>query len=191
MRLSEEALEEMRQVFEKSIEMAYAVFQERAFRRFYSGNTYNPNGSWEKSRLNVALWDTILYTFSYYELDEVLPIKDHIREEFLDMLTYDKKFVEYISTSTDKADRIQYRADTWRDRLQKLVGLQTDAPLTFSLAFKQSLLEKHPTCHVCWKPIEHVDDAVIAHISDYWRENKQIPENARLDHRFCHRERTN
>ncbi|MBE7380356.1 MAG: DUF262 domain-containing protein [Leptolyngbya sp. SIO1E4] len=191
--LSETAIIEMRETFEKSIEMAYSVFQEKAFRRYYSGNTYNPNGTWEKSRLNVALWDTILYTFSYYQLDEILPIKDHIREEFLAMITDDKKFSDYISTSTDKVERIQYRAEAWRDRLQTLIaslkGRNADEPRTFSLAFKQSLLEKHPTCHVCWKPIEHVDDAVIAHIPNYWRENKQIPENARLDHRFCHRER--
>ncbi|MGF1523991.1 MAG: DUF262 domain-containing protein [Leptolyngbyaceae cyanobacterium] len=187
--LSEEALAEMRVVFEQSIEMAYAVFQEKAFRRYYPGNAYNPNGTWEKTRLNVALWDTILYTFSYYNRDEILPITDHIREEFLDLITNDKKFVSYISTGTDKSDRIQYRADAWRDRIQKLIGLSTNEPRTFSLDFKKSLLEKHPTCHVCWKPIEHVDDAVIAHTPDYWRENKQLPENARLDHRFCHRSR--
>lgn len=187
--LSDEALAEMRRVFESAIEMAYAVFQEKAFRRYYSGNAYNPNGTWEKSRLNVALWDTILYTFSYYTLDQILPIKDHIREEFLALVTNDKKFVESISTSTDRVDRIQYRAETWRSRLDQLIGLPTGAARTYSLPFKQALLEKHPTCHVCWKPIEHVDDAVIAHIPNYWREPKQIPENARLDHRFCHRVR--
>ncbi|MEM6521931.1 MAG: DUF262 domain-containing protein [Cyanobacteria bacterium P01_C01_bin.70] len=187
--LSDAALAEMRNVFEKSIEMAYAVFQEKAFRRYYPGNAYNPNGTWEKSRLNVALWDTVLYTFSYYELEQILPIKDHIREEFLDLLNTDKKFVEYISTSTDRTDRIQYRAEVWRSRLNQLIGQKTDGPRTFSLEFKQILLEKNATCHVCWKPIEHVDDAVIAHTSDYWREPKEMPENARLDHRFCHRTR--
>jgi len=187
--LSAAALADMRQVFEKSIEMAYAVFQEKAFRRYYPGNAYNPNGTWEKSRLNVALWDTILYTFSDYELEQILPIRDHIREEFLDLLNTDKKFVECISTSTDRTDRIHYRAETWRARLDRLIGIETGEPRTFSLEFKQSLLEKHPSCHVCWKPIEHVDDAAIAHLSDYWREPKPIPENARLDHRFCHRVR--
>ena len=187
--LSEAAQTEMRQVFEKSIEMAYAVFQEKAFRRYYLGNAYNPNGTWEKSRLNVALWDTILYTFSQYELPQILPIKDHIREAFLDLLTHDKKFVEYISTSTDRSDRIQYRAQTWRERLEHLIDLPTGEPRTYSRDFKQMLLDQHPTCHVCWKPIEELDDAVIAHVTDYWREPKQIPENARLDHRFCHRVR--
>ncbi len=188
--LSDDELATMKSVFEKSIEMAYAVFQDRAFRRYYPGNTYNPNGTWESSRLNVALWDTLLFTFSQHELDEILPIKDHIREEFLDLITNDKKFVECISSSTDRADRIQYRATVWQERLQALIGLKTGEPRTFSLAFKEALLKKNSTCHVCWKPIETVDDAVIAHISDYWRAPKPIPENARLDHRFCHRTRT-
>lgn len=187
--LSEEAINEMRTVFEKSIEMAYVIFQEKAFRRYYHGNAYDPNGTWEKSRFNVALWDTILYTFSHYDSSEILPLKDHIREEFLDMITNDQKFVEYISSSTDKVDRIQYRAETWRARLQSLLSIKGHESHPFSLEFKRSLLDKHPTCHICWKPIKHVDDAVIAHISDYWRESKKIPENARLDHRFCHRER--
>ncbi|MGF1458875.1 MAG: DUF262 domain-containing protein [Leptolyngbyaceae cyanobacterium] len=187
--LSDEALAEMRQVFESSIEMAYAVFQEKAFRRYYPGNAYNPNGTWEKSRLNVALWDTILYTFSYYTLEQILPIKDHIREEFLNLLNTDKQFVDYISTSTDRTDRIKYRAEVWRSRLDQLIGLETGQPRTFSLEFKQKLFDKHSTCHVCWKPIENVDDAAIAHIPDYWRQPKPIPENARLDHRFCHRTR--
>ncbi len=187
--LSATALEEMREVFEKSIEMAYAVFQEHAFRRYYPGNTYNPNGTWERSRLNVALWDTVLYTFSYYDRETIVSLRDHIREEFLDMITNDQKFVDYISTSTDKGERIQYRADTWRARLDRLIASLQSEPRTFSLPFKQSLLTKHPTCHVCWKAIADVDDAAIAHIPDYWRENKQIPENARLDHRFCHRVR--
>ncbi|MEM0979453.1 MAG: DUF262 domain-containing protein [Cyanobacteria bacterium P01_H01_bin.58] len=187
--LEEVALKEMQAVFEKSIEMAYAVFQEHAFRRYYLGNTYNPNGTWEKSRLNVALWDTVLYTFSYYDRDTILPIKDHVREEFLDMITNEQKFVDYISTSTDKVERIHYRADTWRARLDRLIDRLKDPPYIFSLPFKQALLEKHPMCHVCWKTIEHVDDAAIAHMPDYWRGNKQIPDNARLDHRFCHRVR--
>jgi hypothetical protein len=72
--LGEKKLPECVKPLSNPLEMAYAVFQERAFRRYYPGNAYNPNGTWEKSRLNVALWDTILYTFSYYDRDEILPI---------------------------------------------------------------------------------------------------------------------
>jgi len=189
--LEDSELSQMRAAFERSIEMADAVFGEHAFRRFNVGNAYNPNGDWESKRLNVALWDTLLYTFSYYTGEQILPIADRVRAEFLDLMTYDKTFVEYISSSTDKPERIQYRAETWRQRLDALVGLPGgQEPGQFSRAFKETLLERHPTCHICWKPIERADDAVIAHIPNYWRQTDYLPENARLDHRFCHKSRS-
>ncbi|MFE4105737.1 DUF262 domain-containing protein [Almyronema epifaneia] len=185
--LSPRNLAEMKWVFEKSIEMAYAVFGENAFRRYKPGSAKDANGTWEGSRFNVALWDTLLYTFSYYSKEQILPICDRVREEFLDLMTSDAKFSEYISSSTDKPERIQYRADTWRQRLQGLIGLDPiDTPAAFSKARKQELLDRNATCHVCWKPIQHADDAVLAHIPRYWREPCNIPDNARLDHRYCH-----
>ncbi|ASC69995.1 uncharacterized protein XM38_009250 [Halomicronema hongdechloris C2206] len=189
--LKDPELEKMRAVFESSIAMADAVFGEHACRRFNVGNAYNPNGDWESKRLNVALWDTLLYTFSYYTREQMLPIADRVREEFLDLMTYDKTFVEYISSSTDKPERLQYRAETWRQRLDSLIGLPSGQESgQFSIALKETLLERHPTCHICWKPIEQVDDAVIAHIPNYWRQQDYLPENARLDHRFCHKSRS-
>lgn len=187
--LSAEELDTMRQVFEASAEMAYLVFGENAFRRFRAGNAYNPNGNWESSRLNVALWDTLLYSFSVFSLAEIAPIASHVREEFLDMMTYDVKFTEYISSTTDKPERVQYRAETWQQRVRQLVERNAHEPLAFSSRFKQALFERDAICNVCWKPIETVDDAVLARFPNYWRENSAIPENARLDHRFCHKSR--
>lgn len=182
-------LETMRQVFEDCIELADLVFGESAFRRFKPGNTYNPNGTWESSRLNVALWDTLMYTFSRFDKATLMGLASQIREEFLDVLTYDAKFTEFISSSTDKPDRIQYRAGLWHQRLQDLVALAAQNQLTFSRKFKQELLTQNPTCHICWKPIDLVDDAVLAHFPHYWRKAQAVPGNARLDHRFCHKSR--
>ena len=188
--LSPEALQRMQQAFEDAIEVAYRVFEENAFRRFKPGNAYNPNGSWESSRLNVALWDTLLYTFTRFEKDVLMAVAPHIREEFLDLMTHDSQFSNYISSSTDKPDRMQYRAQVFGDRVRTLVeSFEGVQDVTFSSRFKQALLERNTTCHICWKPIETVDDAVLAHIPDFWRNNQQLPQNARLDHRFCHKSR--
>lgn len=119
---AESELIKMRKVFEKSIEMAFAVFGNQAFRRFNAGKASSPNGSWEKNKLNLALWDTLLYTFSYYDKSQIIPIADSIREEFLDLMTTDHTFVEYITSTTDKAERVQYRADVWRQKLQFFVS---------------------------------------------------------------------
>jgi len=45
---------EMREAFEKSIEMACTAFGPNAFHRFHPGLSGKPNGSWEKNKLNVA-----------------------------------------------------------------------------------------------------------------------------------------
>lgn len=189
-------VEAMTQVFTNCINLAHRVFGENAFRRFKLGTTYNPNGSWEASRLNVALWDTLMYTFSRFDPAQLMAVADHIREEFLDIMAYDNRFTDYISSSTDKPDRMQYRADLWYERLQHLVSLipadgsPSAESLTYSREFKQELLEKNPLCHVCWKPIESLDDAVLSRHSHYWRHNQSLPGNARLDHRFCHKSRS-
>nr|WP_242033560.1 DUF262 domain-containing protein [Phormidium sp. FACHB-592] len=187
--LSEKELSKMRAVFEKSIEMAHFVFGKNAFRRFNAGKLDNPNGSWEKNKLNVALWDTLLYTFSYYEKAQIVPIADRIREEFLDLLTNDPQFVEYITSTTDKQERVQYRADIWRQRLQGLIGSNGQEPRAFSRKLKQELFDKDATCQICHQHIHDIDDTEVDHIENYWRGGKTIPENARLTHRYCNRAR--
>lgn len=184
---SDKELAEMRAIFERSIEMAYSVFGANAFRRFYSGRVGVPNGRWESRKLNVALWDTLLYTFSYYDKPQIIPIADSILEEFLDVATNDNAFVEYVTSTTDKPDRIQFRAETWRQRLQSLVS--DKEPRNFSLSLKQQLYSEDPTCRICGQRIHELDDAEVDHIQHYWRGGKTIPENARLTHRYCNRAR--
>lgn len=184
---SDKELSEMRTVFEKSIEMAYHVFGTNAFRRYRVGRDGERGGSWETRKLNVALWDTLLYTFSFYDRSQIIPAADAIREEFLDLMTNDETFNEYVASTGDKPDRIQYRAETWRRRLDALVS--SKEPRTFSLALKETLYEADPTCKICGQRIHDVDDAEVDHIKHYWRGGKTIPENARLTHRHCNRAR--
>jgi len=186
---SEKEIAVMRAVFEKSIEMAYTVFGANAFRRFYPGRQGNPNGYWEKRKLNQALWDTLLYTFSLYEKPQIIPIADRIREEFLNVVTNDLTFITYIASTTDKPDHVRYRAEVWRQRLQGLIGLSGKEPRTFSLALKQQLHEADPTCQICDQRIYDIDDAEIDHIQHYWQGGRTIQENARLAHRYCNRAR--
>lgn len=186
--LNDKEIAEMRSVFEKSIEMAYTVFGRNAFRRFNPGKNGNSNGSWE-TKLNVALWDTILYTFSYYEKHQIVPIADRIREEFVDLMTNDLTFVEYITITTDKPERIQHRAEGWRKKLHFLIGVSDSEPRTFSRKLKQELIKKDSTCQICMQHINDIDDAEVDHIQHYWRGGKTIPDNARLTHRYCNRVR--
>ena len=182
-------LGEMRATFEKAIEMSYTVFGPNSFRRFNPGTARKPNGAWEARKLNVALWDTLMYTFAFYEKPQIIPIADRIREEFLDLMTNDETFVSYITATTDKPERVQYRANAWRQRLDNLVGNTGKEPRAFSSALKSQLYKANPTCQICHQRIMDIDNSEVDHIEHYWRGGKTIPENARLTHRYCNRAR--
>ncbi len=176
----------MEAIFIKSIEISYYVFGINAFRRFNYGDQKNLNGHWE-SKLNVALWDTLLYTFSFFEKNQIIPISDSIKEEFIDIVTNDQNFAEYISSSTDKPDRITYRAEKWKQRVENLVSFH--GPRNFSYSLKERLFRQDQTCQICDQHIFDIDDSEVDHITHYWRGGQTIPENARLTHRFCNRSR--
>lgn len=185
--LPKQELAEMEAKFNECIEMAWLVFGENAFRRYYAGDERQPTGYWEKNRVNLALWDTVLYTFGFFKKSQIVPIADAVREELIDLMTNDATFVQYISSTTDKPDRIRYRADEWRRRLDRLVGEQ--GPRTFSRALKEQLYQANQACAICGQYIQSVDDAEVDHIEHYWRGGQTIPENARLTHRYCNRAR--
>lgn len=186
----ENELNQLRDLFEKSIELAWHVFGSHAFRRFTPGTGADrPDGGWDTKRLNVALWDTVLYGLSYYEKPQIVPIADAVREEFIDLLSYDSLFRDYIVTTGDKIDRIQYRADAWRSRLKSVVGDSAPQSRNFSRALKEQLYAREATCQICGQHIHDIDDADVDHIEHYWRGGKTIPENARLTHRFCNQSR--
>ncbi|MFC4637699.1 HNH endonuclease family protein [Deinococcus hohokamensis] len=185
---SDTSLKQFEELFTRSIDMAWAVFGKKAFRRFQPGTGAGANGTWEE-RLNFALWDTLLYTFSFYQKSDIIPHADRIYEEFLDLMTHDPTFVEYVVSTGDKAERVKYRADVWRQRMDAVVGApRTDGRL-FTRKLKESLFEQDPTCAICGQRIQSVDDAEVDHIVHYWRGGKTIPENARLTHRHCNRAR--
>jgi hypothetical protein len=180
----------MRRTFEDAIQCAWDVFGTRAFRRYSIGDERGPDGNWEAgSKLNIALWDTVLYTFTYYERRQIVPISDAIREAFLDLLATDNTFIDYIGRTTDKPDRVKYRAETWKRRIDELVNTPANEARAFSFALKQRLYDADPSCAICSQHIHTPHDAEIDHVVHYWRGGRTVCENARLTHRYCNRKR--
>lgn len=183
-------LEKMRFAFENAISMARTVFGERAFRRYSPGDEKRPGGRWEgTAKINVALWDTILYTFSQYEKRQVIPAADAIREEFLDLMTYDLTFVDHIGRFTDSPAKVKYRADEWRRRMESVIRIPEGEVRRYSEGQKRALFEQDQTCAICTQRILFLEDAEVDHIQHYWRGGRTLPENARLTHRYCNRAR--
>lgn len=187
--IDEEEEKKLRKIFRKSVRLSKTVFGDKSFRRFIQGTIKDPNGKWEINKINKALFDVVMYGFTRYEENQVVPNSDSIREELINLMTHDRDFLDTISTYTDNKDKIQIRFDKWLSALKEIVGTPKTEPRTFSLQYKKQIWESNPTCAICRQKIHLVDDAEVDHVEQYWRGGKTIPANAQLTHRFCNRSR--
>ena len=188
--ISKEKIKELRRVFKETISMVKSVFGDKAFRRFIPGDEKDPNGRWEIRKINVGLFEIIMFGFSRYNKNQIIPLSDVIREELLHMMTSDKEFIASISGSgTTSTAKVTTRFKKWLDALEKIVGMPKTEPRTFSWELKKQLYEQNPVCAICGNKIMVIDDAAIDHIEHYWRGGKTIPSNARLVHRYCNLKR--
>ena len=188
--ISDEKMKELRKVFKETVSLVKSVFGDKAFRRFISGDEKDPNGRWEIRKINVGLFEIIMFGFSRYNKNQIIPLSDVIREELLHMMTSDKEFIDSISGSgTTSTAKVTTRFKKWLDALEKIVGMPKTEPRTFSWKLKKQLYEQNPVCAICGNQITVMDDAAIDHIEHYWRGGKTIPSNARLVHRYCNLKR--
>lgn len=183
--ITDEELVQLRHSFRNAISLTRTVFGKNGFRKFVQGNEQERNGRWEK-RINMGLFEIVMYGFSIYKKNQIMPNSDSIREELIDLTTSDSDFINSISgTGTTNTQKVHLRFKMWEDSLQKIIGVCNNEPRLFSLDLKRKLYEKDSTCALCGQQIHDLDDAAVDHIEQYWRGGKTIPENARLTHRYC------
>ncbi len=188
--ISDEKIRELRRIFKETVSLVKSVFGDRAFRRFIPGDKRDPNGRWEIRKINVGLFEIIMFGFSRYSKPQIISLGDIIREELLYMMSSDQEFIDSISgTGTTNITKVNIRFKKWLDVLEKLVGMPKQEPRYFSWQLKKQLYEQNPVCALCNNKIMLIDDAVIDHIEHYWRGGKTIPSNARLSHRYCNQKR--
>ncbi|MBC8484808.1 MAG: DUF262 domain-containing protein [Bacteroidetes bacterium] len=181
---------ELRKIFKKSVILSKTVFGDKAFRRFVSGSGKDPNGYWETRKINKGLFDVIMFGFTMYEKNQIIPNSDSIREELLWLMT-SSPFIDSISGSgTDSKIKIQQKFEVWLNSLRRVIGYPEKEPRNYTLNLKKQLWESNPTCAICGQRIHLIDDAEIDHIEQYWRGGKTIPTNSRLTHRYCNRSRS-
>lgn len=190
--LSEEKKKQLEAVFKKSVELIRTIFGEKAFRRLSVGSDKDHNAEWEVHKVNRGLFDILMFGFSLFEKNQIMPHVDSIREELLWLSTSNEKFIDALSGSgTDSKEKIHYKFDMWIASLRKIVGYPTCEPRSYSWGLKLQLWQNNPICayEKCGQRIIDVDDSEIDHIQFYWRGGKTIPSNARLVHRYCNRSR--
>lgn len=187
--LSDAEENEIRSVFKKSVRLSKTVFGDKSFHRFALGSDRDPNGYYEK-KINKGLFDIIMFGFTIYDENKIVPKSDIIREKLLWMMTHDDDFINAISGSgTDSREKTIIRFERWLSALKEIVGIPITEPRTFSYQYKKQLWESNSTCAICGQKIQIIDDAEVDHIEKYWKGGKTIPTNARLTHRYCNRSR--
>ena len=130
--LGDDEERDLRSVFRKSVRLSKTVFGDNAFHRFEVGSNKNPNGYHEK-KMNKGLFDIIMFGFTMYDGNQIVPNSDAIREELLWMMTHEYDFINAISGSgTDGKEKTLTRFDKWHTALKEVVGIPRTEPRIFS-----------------------------------------------------------
>lgn len=188
--LSQEKSLEYKNKFSHAIEMCKVVFGDKSFRRFVPGTNENQSGNWATTRVNMALFDIVMWGFANYEPNRIIPNADAIREELIYLMSSNQDFINSIMIQTSGTEQVQKRFEIWKNGLKDIIGyIGKKEPRSFTLSIKRGLFESNDSCAICDQTIHNIDDSEVDHIEHYWRGGKTIPENARLTHRFCNRHR--
>ena len=188
---NEQKLREYRDVFKHCMKASLTVFGSDGFRlKKERTGTLRSLGEWS-TRSNVAIFQCVATSFAGHRLGEITRNRDRIYEEYLDLISEDKIWVDYVRRATGEASRLDYVFETWQQRLRDVLradGVGGGGRL-FSRQLKKELYDQSRVCAICGNEIKLLDDAVVDHVEHYWRGGRTLPENARLAHRYCNAER--
>lgn len=182
--------DELRKQFKKSTSLIRSMLGKNAFKRFYAGRDGNHNGYWEPKKINRSLYDVLMWGFTQYDKNQVMPHLERLNEALIALMTDDQDFINSIELSTSGKPVVQMRFDKWRAAMEAVIGSQTTEPRCFSYQLKRQLYDANAVCAICSQRIHDIDDAAVDHIEQYWLGGRTIPENARLAHRYCNMARS-
>ena len=184
--IGEDKIVEFRRIFNKSVDLVNTVFGKRAFNL----NEYRGIASGKYTiTINQGLFDILMYGFSMYEKNQVIPCKDALKAKLFNLMANDE-FVGTISgAGTGTREKFKDKIRIWSNALEEIIGRPETEPRFFSLHIKKQMWEKEPVCSICGQQIESINDAEIDHIEPYSVGGKTEPDNARLTHRYCNRSR--
>ncbi len=187
----EHKLQEYNSIFEKCMRSSRIVFGNRGFRlKVDAQNQSNSIGEWS-TRINMPIFQCVATSFSKYDIGQITRNADSIYEEYIDLISTDRRWVENVRRATSEATRLKYVFSTWENRLAQVMEdtVPNDSQRLFSKQLKNELFSQNRTCTICGQEIQLIDDSALDHIQHYWRGGKTIPDNARLVHRRCNLER--
>ncbi|OGH96097.1 MAG: hypothetical protein A2X43_10830 [Candidatus Margulisbacteria bacterium GWD2_39_127] len=184
--ISIEELNSLEYQFKKSVDLIKTIFGKNAFKAFIINE--DKTETFSKTKVNQGLFFILMWSFTQYEKNQVMPYIDLIREELLNIQVHNADFFDTLTGSgTNSKEKIERKFDIWRNTLKGVLGYPVKEPRAFTYNLKKQLWEQNSTCAICGQRIISVDTAEIDHITCYWQGGKTVPENARLAHRTCNR----
>lgn len=190
--MDDEQIAEYRQIFKDTISSIYSVFGENAFRRMMKEEGTN-NYIWAKTRINMALYDIQMYSFSRYDKEQLIRHADEIRDRMYDLMINNPDFINAIEFKTSNTDMVNRRFRMWLDIMEDIMkqDIETDNPRCFPDSIKSQLYNEDPTCKLCGQRILNYDDAHVDHILPYSKGGLTVLENAQIAHRYCNQHKSN
>ena len=185
-------LQEYRQKFEHCMRSSLTVFGQDGYqlKKQEDPQTSKSHGEWSR-RINISIFRCVASSFVEYDFGQITRSADRIYEEYLDLISTDRHWVDCVQRLQNNTTRLKYVFKTWEERMAKVMQdvPPNDGRRTFSKQLKKELFEQNNTCSLCGQEIKLLDDAVLDHDKHYWRGGATIPDNARLTHRFCNQSR--
>jgi rubredoxin len=170
--------------FKLALNNSLTVFGNRAFRRFAPGDVENHKGGWEK-RINKALMDVQLYSFTQYKRGVVTKNRDAIYDLAVELMGENPEFSDLIRHTISEKKRVIRRFRIWEDALAQLLGDEDLGPRQFTIDTREGLFKANPKCELCKQKITVIEDAHVDHKVAYVKGGPTVDENAELTHRFC------
>lgn len=112
---------EIFRAFRDSVQIIQLMLGKYAFKRFRHGPEDNLEGNWEK-RFNASLYDVLMYGFTRYNKNQVIPRLVQIREALIQLMTNDDEFIAAIETSTSSTKNVRTRFEKWLQTLERIIG---------------------------------------------------------------------
>ncbi len=169
--------------FKTAVTNLTSLLGDNSFRRYKIIN--GKEGVWEKSRINVALFDILMDSMARIDTTVLMRHLDAVKEAFIDLMVSNQDFIDSIMINTSDTSVVVKRFKIWNEVLDGIIQDDKADTRCFTKAFKQRLYDADPTCAICGQFINSIDDSAVDHIEQYWMGGKTIPENARLTHRYC------
>jgi hypothetical protein len=182
-----EQLDEFRLIFNKTVHLIKSLIGQKTF---YFFNTENGQSGKFENNFNKGLFDILTYSFAQYDESRIMAHKDTIKEELFFRMVHDDRFRDAITgTGTDNTKKFLLKMEIWQKAVKRITESSFSEGKAFSQDIKQKLFEKNNKCAICGLIIDYLYDAEIDNVEGYWRGKKNIPENSKLIHRYCSRNR--